>query len=85
MKKTARKTKRNYRWMYAILKMIPGYLRGNEEIMIDSLVEQYTNYRTCSRDEMTEKEYQYMHDDLKRKYGTKIKKVDDSVACCILC
>ena len=67
------KTKRNYRWMYAVLKHIPGYTKGSEEMIIDSLVEQYTSYRTCSRDEMTDKEYSFMHDDLKSKYDAKIR------------
>lgn len=73
-------SKRNYRWIYPLLKNIPGYKKGNEEIMIDSLVEQYTGFRTDSRSEMTDKEYNVMKKDLSEKYARPVKKkVTDEV------
>lgn len=58
----------NYRRFYAILgRMPPLYDREEQK---KQLVLQYTNNRTCSLREMTEKEYKKMCHELGRRYGT---------------
>lgn len=58
----------NYRRFYAILGHMPPLYDRDEQKK--QLVLQYTNNRTCSLRDMTEKEYKKMCHELGRMYGT---------------
>lgn len=58
----------NYRRFYAILRQMPQLYSRDEQKRL--LVLQYTNGRTDSLRDMTEKEYKKMCHELGRRYGT---------------